>query len=101
MTELLKDARYALRQIRKNPGFAATAIMVLALGLGATTGILAIVQSVRMRPLAYRAPEQLMVLGASDQADSTSNLSYPEFQEMQRGLRSIDSLAAHREMDLA
>src|SRR5215475_4336320 len=100
MTELLQDARYALRQIRKNPGFSATAIGVLTLGLGATTGMLAIVQWVRMCPLDHRAPEQLMVLGASDQADSTSNLSCPEFQEMQRGLRSFDSLAAHREMDL-
>ncbi len=101
MTELLQDARYALRQIRRNPGFAATAIIVLALGLGSTTGMLAIVQSVLMRPLSYRAPEELMAVGISDQATSTSDLSYPDFQEMRRNLRSFDGIAAHSEMALA
>jgi len=101
MTELLQDARYALRQIRRNPGFAATAIIVLALGLGATTGMLAIVRSVLMRPLSYRAPDELMAVGVSDQATSTSDLSYPDFQEMRRNLRSFDRLAAHSEMALA
>src|SRR5215468_2509657 len=101
MTALLQDARYALRQMRKYPGFAATAIIVLAIGLGATTGMLAIVQSVLMRPMNYRAPEQLTVVGVSDQADFSSKLSYPDFQEMRRNLRSFDSLAAHSEMALA
>jgi predicted permease len=101
MSGLFQDMRFALRQLRKNPGFAATAIIVLALGLGATTGMLAIVQSVLMRPLSYRAPEELMAVSVSDQATSTSDLSYPDFQEMRRNLRSFDSLAAHSEMALA
>ena len=47
MNGWLQDVRFALRQIRKNPGFAATAIVVLALGLGATTGMLAIDRAAR------------------------------------------------------
>ena len=101
MGGLFRDMRFAFRQIRTSPGFAATAIIVLALGLGATTGMLAIVQSVLMRPLNYRAPEQLMVVGVSDQADSTSKLSYPDFQGMRRDLRYFDGLAAYSEMALA
>ena len=65
MNGLLEDLRYALRQLVKNPGFAATAILVLALGIGATTGVLAIVQLVLMRPLNYRDPNRVMLVGAS------------------------------------
>jgi hypothetical protein len=68
MTGLLQDACYALRQLRKSPGFAAAAILVLALGLGAVTGMLAVVQSVLIRPLNYRDSSRLMLLGVSDQA---------------------------------
>jgi len=93
--------RYALRQLRKNPGFTVTAILVLALGIGATTGMLAIVQSVLMRPLNYRDPDRVMLVGASGQADSTSNISNPDFQEMRRGLHQFEELGAYSSMPLA
>ena len=101
MTGFLQDVRFALRQIFKNPGFAATAIVVLALGLGATTGMLAIVQSVLVRPLNYRDPDRLMVVKVSDQADSRSNIKYPDFQGMQRNLHQFESLAAYTSLPLA
>jgi hypothetical protein len=87
MTGLLQDARYALRQSRKSPGFAAAAILVLALGLGAVTGMLAVVQSVLIRPLNYRDSSRLMLLGVSDQASGTSDISYPDFLEMKGSLK--------------
>ena len=69
MTGLLQDFRYALRQFGKAPGFAAVAILVLALGIGSTTGMLAIVQSVLLRPLNYFHPERLLLLGISEEPD--------------------------------
>ena len=95
MNGLLQDAKYALRQVRKNPGFSTTAILVLALGLGAATGMLAVVQSVLVRPLAYRDSNRLMLVGVSDQANSSSDVSYPDFQEMQRSLPQFEALGAY------
>ncbi len=51
MTGLLQDLRHALRQFRKSPGFAATAILTLALGVGATTAIFTLIQQVMLRSL--------------------------------------------------
>jgi predicted permease len=101
MTGLLQDACYALRQLRKSPGFAAAAILVLALGLGAVTGMLAVVQSVLIRPLNYRDSSRLMLLGVSDQASGTSDISYPDFLEMKGSLKGFEDLGAYDSMPVA
>jgi hypothetical protein len=54
---LLQDLRYALRQIRRAPGFALTAVLTVALGVGATTAIFTLIYQVMLRPLPVRAPE--------------------------------------------
>lgn len=95
MNGLVQDIRYALRQMRKNSGFAAAAIVVLALGIGTTTGMLAVVQSVLLRPLNYAQPEQLVLVGTTKQADSNSDIHLQNFQEMQRTLRSFAELGGY------
>src|SRR5712671_2767587 len=62
LEDLVQDARYALRTFRQKPGFAAITLMILALGISATTVMFAIVDAVLLRPLAFAEPDRLVTL---------------------------------------
>ena len=59
---VVQDLRFAIRQLRKNPGFAATAILILALGIGASVAIFAFVDAALLKPLPYQNPTRLVAL---------------------------------------
>ncbi len=62
MAHLLQDLRYALRQIRRSPGFALTAVLTLAIGIGATTAIFSFIDGVLLQPLAYQESGKLVAV---------------------------------------
>jgi putative ABC transport system permease protein len=63
MESILRDARYALRQLWRSPGFTLTAVITLAFGIGVTTAIFSIVEGVLLRPLPFPQPDRLVTLG--------------------------------------
>ena len=83
MNRLFSDLRYALRQVRKSPGFAATAILTLALGIGANAVIFTLVDSIMLRPLPFPHQDRLMRIMSSASADI-----YPKGWIRQLGLHS-------------
>ena len=92
---LLLDLKFAMRQMVKNPGFALTALLVLALGIGASVAIFAFVDAALLEPLPYSNPTQLMSVNESSAESPVWPLSYPDFLDWQRLNRSFTSLAIY------
>ena len=84
MTGLLQDLRYALRQLRKSPGFAATAILVLTLGICASVAIFAFVDAALVKPLPFANPSRLVDVTESVAMIPRANLSYPDYLDWKR-----------------
>jgi putative ABC transport system permease protein len=93
------DCRYGLRQLRKNPGFTAVAVLTLALGIGANTGVFSILDAALLRPLPYPHAERLVKAGAYDLTSGAlyGTTSYPDFVDWCEQNRSFASLAAYED----
>ena len=93
---ILKDVRYALRMLRKNPGFTAVAVLTLALGIGANTAIFSVIDAVLFSPLPVQAPHELIdVYGFEpDEPLDGAPLSYPDYRDFRDQTRSLTGLVA-------
>jgi putative ABC transport system permease protein len=95
MEKMWQDFRYALRMLAKNPGFAATSIFTLALGIGATTAIFSVVYGVLLRPLPYRNAEQIVRLWEQNERGGHMNFADPNFEDVRSQSHSLQSLAEY------
>jgi len=89
---LLQDFRFALRQLRKNPGFAVTAILILTFGIGASVAIFGFVDAALIKPLPYKNPNRLVVLFESIPLGPRFHLSYPDYVDWKRENTVFQSL---------
>ena len=97
------DLRIAIRYLLKAPGFSATAVLMLALGIGATTAIFSIVEGVLLRPLPFPHPEKLVALsdvlqGAEVGGNGEAGVTAPDIQAYTRDTHSFESLGGYTQM---
>ena len=93
---MLKDIRFALRQLLKQPAFTAIAVVTVALAIGATTAVLSLVNGLLVRPLPYREPQQLVLLLQHFKSQNLDRIpvSPPEFKDYEMRAHSFEKLGA-------
>jgi putative ABC transport system permease protein len=95
MSGLLEDFRYALRQLRKSPGFTVVAVITLTLGIGATTAIFSVVYGVLLRPLPYSRADRIMAISEVRSDGGLSHLADPNFDDFRDQNQSFQSIAKY------
>ncbi|HEY7403729.1 MAG TPA: ABC transporter permease [Candidatus Angelobacter sp.] len=95
---LWRDLRYGLRTLRRAPGFALTAILVMALGIGATTSLFTIVRSVLLRPLPFHDPDKLVMLYEHFRQDQFpyNQVSPADFRDWREKTHGFEDMGAWR-----
>ncbi len=96
MSTILQDLRFALRMLRKSPGFTAIAVAVLALGIGANTAVFSVINAVLLRPLPYPRSEQLIALRERHGAFGIGSVSYPDYLDWRASQRTCTDVAIVR-----
>jgi putative ABC transport system permease protein len=96
METLLQDVRYGWRLLAKNPGFTAIAVLTLAIGIGASTAVFSVVDTVLLRPLPYREPDRLVTVsetlpGMSGDEIGVTALEYQDYRDRNRSFSQVAS----------
>lgn len=96
MTNFLQDLRYAVRMMRKSPGFTLIAVATLALGIGANTSLFSVIDAVLIRPLPFQDPSRLVAMGQTDVQDPNrgGEISYPNFLDWRAQSHTFEAMSA-------
>lgn len=94
LDNLYRNLRFGLRSLRKNPAFALVAIAILTLGIGATTAIFSVVNSVLLRPLPFKDPDQLVWIWSRRPDNNKAPFSVPDFLDHRDQNQTLEQIAA-------
>jgi predicted permease len=94
LEEVDRDIRFAVRQLKRSPGFALTSILTLALGIGAVTSVFSVVRAVLLKPFAFRDPDRLVVLREAEDEVHSERVSVPDnyrhFLRLKKGASTLE-----------
>jgi predicted permease len=101
MDNLLQDIRYGLRTLMRQPGFAVTAMLTLALGIGATTAIFSVVNAVVLRPMPFDEPERIVAITNLNTKTGNRNttVSGPDFRDWRDQSRSFEAISHYQSFE--
>jgi len=104
--DLLRDLQYAGRNLRRSPGFATLAILIMALGIGANTAVFSVVNAVPLKPLAYRDPDRIVTLSNSSTTREaptalSKQVSIPDVQDWRDQSSSFEAMAYYTSAESA
>lgn len=96
--DLFRDLRYAGRSMRRSPGFAALAVLIMSLGIGANTAVFSVVNAVLLKPLAYRDPDRIVTLSGASTTNprASKQIRNLDFQEWREQSASFEAMAYYR-----
>jgi predicted permease len=93
------DVRFALRQLRKSPGFAVAAVLALSLGIGASTAIFSVIETLLLRPLPFDHPERLVYPYMKGRSGGSMPSSVPSYLDERAQLTAFDAMAGYSTLD--
>ena len=96
MDRMLSDLRYSIRTLRRTPAFSAVAVVTLALGIGATTAVYAVVDGVLLRPFAYPHMDRLVLLHEINSTGQMMSISWPNFEDWRAQNEAFEEIGIYR-----